>query len=257
MESWVGLGWWAGGCRASFMSTMKDELQYLHVWASSFLIAWTGCLQSPWFFVECERLYYTVFLWFFSVLGIWKKQTHGTYSWNEKCIEPWIFTACTRWLRKLRALRAFPRGLLAMIESQLANKQMKTRLKMSWEKGSARAATGQKKKRFVAVAWRSTAHYGRRLFVCNKQGKGSVKFRRKQLTCLRSAVNHVKSCSFTLLPLPEPQRASSRRVWFWSPPAVHRCPSGESNFSPSEAFRTLYPQTLNLRPGTVEHDSGD
>lgn len=148
----------------------------------------------------------------------------------------------------------------AMIESQLAKKQMKMRLKMSWEKGSACAATGQKKKkkRFVAVAWRSTAHYGRRVFVCNKQRKGSVKSRRKCLACLRSAVNHVKSCSLTLLPLPEPQRASSRWVWFWSPPpAVHRCPSGESNFSPNEAFRTLYPQTLNSRPGTVEHNSGD
>lgn len=222
MESWVGLGWWAGGCRASFMSTMKDELQYLHVWASSFLIAWTGCLQAL-VFLWNAKVYITLFFFvFFSVLGIWQKQTHGTDSWNEKCIEPWIFTACTRWLRKLHALRAFPRGLLgnlAMIESQLANKQMKTRLKMSWEKGSARAATGQKKKkRFVAVAWRSTAHYGRRVFVCNKQGKGSVKSRRKHLTCLRSAVNHVKSCSLTLLPLLEPQRASSRRVWFWFPP---------------------------------------
>lgn len=134
----------------------------LHVnnegWAS--VLAWLGfifpdslnrLLAKPLFFfcgmrkfiLHCFSLFF-----FISVLGIWQKQTHGTDSWNEKCIGPWIFTACTRWLRKLRALRAFPRGPLgnlAMIESQLANKQMKMRLKISWEKGSARAAKGQKK----------------------------------------------------------------------------------------------------------------
>lgn len=100
--------WGVGGCRSCFVSIMRDELlQFSHVWASSWADSWlvssAGCSQSPWFYVECQSLYYTVFFSFFPVLGIWQEQTHCTDSWNEKCIEQGIFTACSVWLRKVSA----------------------------------------------------------------------------------------------------------------------------------------------------------
>lgn len=90
-----------GGCRVFFVSIMRDELQLSHVWASSwensFLVGSAGCTQSPWFYVECQSLYYTISPPLFLAFD---KSRH-TDSWNEKCIEQGIFMACWGWMRKL------------------------------------------------------------------------------------------------------------------------------------------------------------